>query len=360
MVNIFCNTAPNISRRRFISITAAAAGYIFAPNNTTLAKQKHAAELHKWHGVALGAETSILISAEPTQATVRLIRLCVSEIQRLEMIFSLYQHNSVLAKLNRVTKIHNPPRELIELLDTCKEFHQLTNSAFDPTVQPLWALYNNHFRDLSYSPTGPLVQKINAVTSLVGFQNVDMATKRIALTKPGMAITLNGIAQGYITDRVVEILRDAGMHNVLVDIGETRSLGAHPKGRPWRIGIADPHDPKKLIHEAEITNEAVATSGGYGMQFDASGEFHHIFDPQTGRPSKRYLSMTVFAPSATTADALSTSFSIMPEIEIRRTLAKISSARAIAMTIDGTLLNINSRHSQRVSEIPRNFTFVDS
>ena len=42
-----------------------------------------------------------------------------------------------------------------------------------------------------------------------------------------MGLTLNGIAQGYVTDRVVGILRAEGIDTRLVDMGE-----AAPWARP--------------------------------------------------------------------------------------------------------------------------------
>ena len=133
-----------------------------------------------------------------------------------------------------------------------------------------------------------------------------------------MAITLNGIAQGYITDRIVDILREAGIDRSLVDMGETRAMGDRPDGGPWIVGLEDPIHSGRVAQRIEIENQAVATSGGYGTQFDAAGHFNHLFDPATGGTSWRYLSVSVVAPTATVADALSTAFSLMPLDKTRR------------------------------------------
>ena len=52
----------------------------------------------------------------------------------------------------------------------------------------------------------------------------------------GAGLTLNGIAQGYMTDKVTEVLNAEGLRHVLAELGETRALGNHPSGMPWRIG----------------------------------------------------------------------------------------------------------------------------
>jgi len=100
-----------------------------------------------------------------------------------------------------------------------------------------------------------------------------------------MAATLNGIGQGYITDRVVELLRAEGVENALAGIGETRAVGTHPAGRPWCVGIEDPAVRGQVADRVSLTNRAIATSDGYGIQLDLAGRFDHIFDPTNGHRS---------------------------------------------------------------------------
>ena len=133
----------------------------------------------------------------------------------------------------------------------------------------------------------------------------------------GMAVTLNGIAQGYITDQVVDLLRAEGIDHSLVDMGETRVIGTHPDGRPWDVAIADPDEPSHIATVLPIVNRAVSTSGSYGFRFDPSGRFNHLFDPATGACACLYRSVTTVARRATAADALSTAFSLMPRNRIQ-------------------------------------------
>ena len=51
-------------------------------------------------------------------------------------------------------------------------------------------------------------------------------------------------------------------------------------------------------------------SSGRATRFDAAGRHHHLFDPATGRSADRCASVTVVAPRATTADALSTALAV--------------------------------------------------
>lgn len=103
--------------------------------------------------------------------------------------------------------------------------------------------------------TTPSAEEVAAARQLVGWQGIEVEPSRLALARRGMAVTLNGIAQGYITDRVAEMLRGAGMGNVLVSLGETRALGPHPEGRPWEIAPAEGADALPLSDGALATSE---------------------------------------------------------------------------------------------------------
>jgi thiamine biosynthesis lipoprotein len=195
----------------------------------------------------------------------------------------------------------------VRLLDESRRLGTLTDGAFDVTVQPLWLLYARHFATKAADPSGPRASAIAEAAARVGQDALEIAPARIAFARPGMAVTLNGIAQGYITDRVAELLRQQGLDRVLVDLGEVRALGAHPDGRPWRAALADPRGGPPMA-ELELRDRALAASAPSGFAFDAAGRFHHIFDPRSGRPAARYSSVSVLAPDATTADALSTAF----------------------------------------------------
>jgi thiamine biosynthesis lipoprotein len=131
-----------------------------------------------------------------------------------------------------------------------------------------------------------------------------------------MALTLNGVAQGFITDRVVDLLRDAGVTSSLVDMGEDRAIGSKEDGSPWRIGLAASEDSDNPDQVVSIVNRAVATSSADGFHFDDAGRFGHILDPRDGSAPPLYRRVSVLADDATTADAMSTAFCLMGEEEI--------------------------------------------
>ena len=292
----------------------------------------------RWHGSALGAQVSIEIYHPDRAEALRLVDRCVLDVRRLEQQFSLYRTDSDICALNRTGILVSPDADMVALLKASLLFADLTDGAFDPTVQPLWQLYADHFSSERPEPEGPSLQKLAETLAKVGRGGLLVSADRIALVKRGAAITLNGIAQGYATDRVVERLRGAGLSATLVNIGEIRAIGARPDGTPWRIGLADPDRPGVLAETVDLVDRAVATSAGAGFRFDAKGRFTHLFDPATGRSPSLYRTVSVIAATATEADALSTAFSLMPLSRIEGIVAIRPNLQARIVEADGTLI----------------------
>lgn len=301
-----------LSRRRFIRISAAAAGLSLVPFGR---EAKAEASLVTWRGTMLGAVATMKIHHEDRKEAERLIEVAVAEARRLERLFSLYREDSVLVELNRTGVLVDPAPELVDLLQISVRYAELTGGAFDPTVQPLWLLYANHFSRADADPNGPSRNDIRAALAEVGYGRLAISRDRIVMPR-GSAITLNGIAQGYVTDKVVDLLRSRGVVQSLVDMGETRAIGSRPDGKPWDIGIADPASTGRTETVIPIVDRAVSTSGSYGFQFDSAGRFNHLFDPKTGGCAGRYRSVTTVSGNATAADAMSTAFSVMAEPHI--------------------------------------------
>src|SRR5215216_4744935 len=194
----------SLTRRRFVGVTAAAAGLGLVPLGNPVRAQ---ADLVSWQGYAMGASATLQIHHQDGAAARRLVERGLAEIRRLEQIFSLYRDDSVLTALNRRGVLAAPPPDLIALLTASRHYFEMTGGAFDPTVQALWTLYWDHFSKPEADPQGPPESARLTALERVGFDRVIFDRNRVVLPRPGMALTLNGIAQGYATDRFVEILR---------------------------------------------------------------------------------------------------------------------------------------------------------
>ncbi len=309
----------NLTRRRFIGISAAAAGLALMPFGAMAAMP---AEAVRWHGRALGASAELIVHHHDREQAGRLVARAATEIARLERIFSLYMPDSALSTLNRQGALASPPAELVDVLEKAREVWTLSAGAFDPTIQPLWLAYAGHFSMPDPDPAGPSRAAIEAALALVGLDKVGFNRDRVAFSRPGMALTLNGIAQGYITDRVVELLRAGGVESTLADIGEIRALGRRPDGSPWRVGVAGSDEPIELV------DRAIATSSASGFRFGGEGSPGHILDPRSGLAECRHETVSVLAPEAATADALATAFCLMTTARIEALLPALPGVEA--------------------------------
>ncbi|MCM2341833.1 FAD:protein FMN transferase [Rhodoferax sp.] len=298
----------------------------------------------RWEGMAMGASTSlVLYHGGDTPRAQAALRATLAEVSRLEDMFSLFRADSWLSKLNRAGHVDNAPPELTALLRTALNMAELSHGVFDPSVQPLWNLYFEHFV-MGGNTQPPAMDKVMAAKALVGWRGVHLAGSTVTLARPGMGLTLNGVAQGFITDRCSEVLRSHGFSHMLVDMGEPRAVAAKPDGSAWQIGLADPREPSQALHTLSVFDQAVATSGGYGTMLDAAGHYTHLINPHTGHTAPAFESVSVVAPNATQADALSTTLALIPNHDLPARLALLRTqpgCRAICIDQTGAVSELS-------------------
>lgn len=271
------------SRRRFLAISAAA---------LVLPTTSQAHPVYTWRGIALGARATLRL-AHPDAPEIG--TRVAAEISRLEDIFSLYRADSALSRLNRDGVLRAPPFELLECLSLAGAVHAASGGRFDPTIQPLWTCH----AEAAARRARPDDRALGNARALTGWDRVSLDPAAITL-RPGMALSLNGIAQGYVADRVAAMLSAEGLTDILIDTGEFRALGGHPDGGTWKVKLA-------AGGEVPLAARALATSAPLGTTFDQTGRSGHILDPRTGLPTEApWREITVSATSAALADALST------------------------------------------------------
>ena len=299
--------AINKSRRRLLKIVGVATVGAIVGKSFVTFKDKTELQKVTWNGTALGSQAEITIYHPSEKEAHKILTKSVEELTGLENLFSLYKDSSQLSLLNKKGYLENPHPEMVNIFNLSKKYSEMTNGAFDVTVQPLWNIYNKSFTDLGKPP---LNTQISDALKLVDWKSIKVEKTKISYEIEGMSSTLNGIAQGYITDKIAESLINSGISNTLVQLGEYRGVGDHPEGRPWRLLISNPEHTNS-IGEVEFTDAAVATSAGLGTPFDLSGKYHHIFNPESGYNDNEYLQVSVISKTAAEADALATAFLIM-------------------------------------------------
>ncbi|GAB1480091.1 FAD:protein FMN transferase [Paracoccaceae bacterium] len=284
-----------MNRRRFLALSAA-----------VLAAPAHTATRHDWSGVALGAEARLTLSgATDTQARHIFARV-MAELAQVEAQFSLYR-DSALTRLNRDGRLARPGRQILDLFALAGDMQKATGGAFDPSIQPLW---------LATATAGDLT----AARAVVGWGRVRVSPEEIRLD-PGMALTFNGIAQGHAADRIASLMRSEGLGHVLIDMGEVQALGHRPDGRPWQVRIAGPDGT--ALTDLDLRDRALATSSPMGTRIGAGQP--HILHPKGQSPL--WQTVSVSAPSAAVADALSTAACLLDRAAIDRALRAFPGAR---------------------------------
>ena len=290
-------TAGRLGRRRFLAICAAA-----------LVVRPEAAQATRWRGHALGAVAEITLRGPEKQAA-RALRAARATLRRMERLFSLYDPQSDLARLNRIGRLARPEPEFLALLRLCGEVHDATGGHFDPTVQPLWQAMSRH-------RGAPDAAVLRAALSRVGWPGVAFDRQAVRFARPEMAMTFNGIAQGFATDRVAETLAAYGFAETLVNIGEFRAGEGS-----WRVGVEDPR--YGLVATRRLARSAIATSSPSALPFGDSG-LGHIVNPTRALAPPIWSTVSVEAGTAARADGYSTALCLLDRSGVEAVTARVS------------------------------------
>lgn len=262
-----------LERRRFLAITAAA---VCSPG---------AALATTWTGHGFGAEISITLHG-PAEITQPALVDARRTIEHIEYLFSLYDPSSALSQLNRTGVLRAPTPDFLALMAAADAAYRVTGGLFDPTVQTLW----------NARAQGRAVGQVHS------WRDVQFDAESVVLPE-GQLLTFNGIAQGFATDKVTEILSAHGLKEALVNIGEFRALGG-----PWRMGISDPDHG--LLATRSLQGRAIATSSAGALHLEGQSHImHSLHHPM-------WSTVSVEAATATVADSLSTGLTLAPRDQI--------------------------------------------
>jgi len=320
------------SRRRFLFLLGGAGGLASLGLVPALRSGKlEKAERKSW---ALGADVSITALHEDPRQAEGAIDDAFAELNRIEEAMSLYRPHSQLCRLNRDGILENPDPYLVTVLRAAADVSARSGGAFDATVQPLWALYASARK----AGALPGSDAIREATRRVDWRKVEVRPDRIRLLGDGMALTLNGIAQGFASDRVQAALQARGVRHALVNTGEFGSLGRKADGSPWTVGIQHPRRPDAYIALAALENRFLSTSGDYATTFSDDFRHNHIFDPRTGLSPVEFSSVTILARSGMEADALTKVLFVRGLDQGLAQVRSVPGADALCVLKDGRML----------------------
>jgi len=248
----------------------------------------------------------------------------LAAVRDIDRLMSLYRADSQLSRLNRDGRLDAPDPRLVEVLQQAVALSAQTTGAFDVTVQPMW--------DAAAQGRDPAAERHR-----VDWRRLEVRPGEVALRAPGMAITLNGIAQGYGVDVALSALKRHGIEHALIDTGEFASLGHRDDGQPWMLAVQDPRDRDAYAQRLAADGRCMATSGDYETVFSADFSRHHIMDPATGASPRELASATELAPTGMLADALSTACMVMGSQRSLALLAQMPGVDALLIDKAGQL-----------------------
>ena len=329
---------PKTSRRDFLRWTLAGSGLLLAGAASVLepvparAVARFAAPVQQT-ALFMGTMVSITVACSSSTQAHDAMDLAFAEGRRLEALLTRYDAAAPLGVLNSQGSLRDVPPELLNVWQRAHGICHLTGGAFDATVLPLVRLLESRS-----NPEGELElaeSDLREALALVDTDAVYTGRDGMRLGRQGMGLTLDGIAKGHIVDAMSAVLLRAGCENHLINAGgDILARGHKSQGVSWRVAVEDPE--KRGHYPQVLDNQAIATSGGYEVTYDAGGRHHHLLDPSTGR-SPVLGSMSVLAATCMQADALATGLSVLPAGEALALADSLSGCACGLLRRDGRL-----------------------
>lgn len=261
----------------------------------------------------LGSPFEITVVATDSVQAKLYTDLAISEVKRIENLVSDWIPTTQISQVNQNAGIKpiKVDQEVFDLVERAIKISKLTSGAFDvsyASMDKIWKFDGS----MKQMPTEEAIKKS---VEKVGYQNIILnpTDKTIFLKNKGMKLGLGGIAQGYIADKIKEVLQEKGCTSGLVNVsGDINTWGKQPNGQPWTVGIINPMNKNKVFATFILDDSAVETSGSYEKFVVFNGKrYSHIIDPRTGYPASGIVSVSVFAKQTELADALATGIFVL-------------------------------------------------
>ena len=261
----------------------------------------------------LGSPFEITVVATDSVQAKLYTDLAILEVKRIENLVSDWIPTTQISQVNQNAGIKpiKVDQEVFDLVERAIKISKLTSGAFDisyASMDKIWKFDGS----MKQMPTEEAIKKS---VEKVGYQNIILnpKDKTIFLKNKGMKLGLGGIAQGYIADKIKEVLQEKRCTSGLVNVsGDINTWGKQPNGEPWSVGIINPMNKNKVFATFILDDSAVETSGSYEKFVVFNGKrYSHIIDPRTGYPASGIVSVSVFAKQTELADALATGIFVL-------------------------------------------------
>lgn len=287
-----------------------------APSTTTL-----------FTGNAMATDYRIIVGGALLESEkLKVEALLQKTFHEINATFNRANPDSEISRLNRLKAGVKVPLSpiLYRFFITISKIVELTEGRFDPTVGSLQALWQPY---LAAGLVPPEVE-ICSLTDCVGWHKMHFEGGLFYKDADAVALDLAGVLKGYAVDLLTERLNACGYVDLFVEWGrEVRTLGKHPKGRPWALLIRglDDQASEHAIAYLHVHDRAIATSvddvqNWTIMQDDGPVTYFHISDPHARRPliatEDSIATASVMTDSCVLADGLATALMLFPTPEL--------------------------------------------
>jgi len=234
----------------------------------------------------------------------RLTALAYAEAKRIELKFSRFRDDNIIARLNNTDNetiaLDEETTRLINLADLC---FQLSGGLFDISSGVLGKLW--HFKQQTQLPNDA---DIKALLPNIGWQKSSWNAPLLRLPK-GMQIDLGGIGKEYAVDKVAQLLQLQACGAFLVNFGgDIYANKLRNNGDAWQVAIEDPQRLGESKLMVSLAQGGLASSGDSQRFIDIDGQrYSHILNPKTGYPIVGGpAQVTVYAQNCVQAGMLAT------------------------------------------------------
>ncbi len=167
-------------------------------------------------------------------------------------------------------------------------------------------------------------------------QHLQLSGNVVSSARRDVQLDFGAYAKGVALDWAIDRLARHGVHDALINLGGNLAACGRVDGRPWRIGIRDPHGLGLAATLATQGREAVVTSGTYERWRLVNGVRRtHVIDPASGVPVSGLDSVTVVHPCAALADAAATALLVAGPDEWRAAARRMHVDQVLAIDRNG-------------------------
>ncbi len=262
------------------------------------------------------------------------------EIERIECLFSEEDSASEIYRFNHSRAGIYTNAEVYRCVLRALDQHKKTNGAFDITIKPVLDLY----RFQSNNPSPPTDGLISGALSNVGVNKLEISPDdkdrswRLGKAAEEVSLTMGGFVKGYAVDRAIQKLRENQIDNAIINAGGDLYCLGTKSGELWSVGVRHPRQVGTVQNTLALSNLGVATSGDYQRYFLFEGQrYHHLLDPQTGKPARKAQSATVIAKTAEEADAWATALFVLGPDEGIRLVDTVADIHGLVVDSSGTI-----------------------